>query len=105
MKNKKIYISLLGVMILYSVLWLVPKTDSPKLNLRDILLPARNVKLIAVGDLNMGRHTGQQLLKGDIAFPFAYITDYLKDADIAFGNLESQLADLDGETQSPTNEY
>lgn len=53
----------------------------------------------------MGRNIGQQILRGDIDYPFAKISETIKDADITFVNLESQLADLNGETQSPTNEY
>lgn len=63
------------------------------------------ITVVLGGDVNMGRKIGQQLLAGNIDYPFAKISNTLKEADIAFVNLESQLADLGGETQSPTNEY
>lgn len=63
------------------------------------------ITILLGGDVNMGRKIGQQILSGDIDYPFAKISDTLLDADITFVNLESQLADLGGETQSPTNEY
>lgn len=65
----------------------------------------RTATVLVGGDVNMGRKIGQQILHGDVDYPFAKISDTLKDADITFVNLESQLADLGGETQSPTNEY
>lgn len=63
------------------------------------------ITVLIGGDANMGRLTGQNILAGDIDFPFKNITETLKDADITFVNLESQLADLGGETESPTSEY
>lgn len=61
----------------------------------------RNVRLIAFGDINLGRAIGQRLLKGDIDTPFVHIRDSLKNADIVFANLESPLCDRKGETQHP----
>lgn len=99
----KIYLGLGLVFILYALINFVGK-PAPIVN--QISAPAKQtVKIIAVGDINLGRQTGQKILAGDINYPFIHVADYLKSADIAFGNLESQLADLDGETQSPTNEY
>lgn len=63
------------------------------------------ITLLVGGDVNMGRQIGTKILAGDVGYPFLYIGEVLKDADITFVNLESQLADLGGETQSPTNEY
>ena len=65
----------------------------------------KSITVLVGGDVNMGRLTGQNILAGDIDFPFRYIADTLKNADITFVNLESQLADLGGETESPTSEY
>lgn len=65
----------------------------------------RDVSLLAVGDINLGRLTGQKILEGNYDYAFENISDYIQKFDIAFGNLESQLADLNGETQSPTSEY
>lgn len=63
------------------------------------------IAVIAGGDVNLGRQTGQKILAGEIDYPFANMGEVLKTADIAFVNLESQLVDLGGETQSPTSEY
>ena len=63
------------------------------------------ITVIAGGDVNLGRQTGQKIIAGEIDYPFANMGDMLKTADIAFVNLESQLVDLGGETQSPTSEY
>jgi len=63
------------------------------------------ISLLTVGDINLGRQTGQKILGGDTNYPFSNISPKLNQPDITFGNLESQLADLGGETQSPTNEY
>lgn len=65
----------------------------------------KSINVIAVGDINLGRVTGQKLLAGDVDFPFRDIADELKSADITFGNLESQLRDTGGVTQDPNNEY
>jgi poly-gamma-glutamate capsule biosynthesis protein CapA/YwtB (metallophosphatase superfamily) len=66
--------------------------------------PAENIlrlRLLAVGDINLGRAVGQELLKGDTLYPFAGIGDSLQAYDLVFGNLESCLSDQNGETQSP----
>ena len=65
----------------------------------------QTIKLLAVGDINLGRTTGKKILAGDNNYAFEYLNEYLQKYDITLGNLESQLADLGGETQSPTNEY
>lgn len=61
------------------------------------------IRLLAVGDINLGRSVGQRILKGDTLFPFAGVCDTLRGYDIVFGNLESCLSDQNGETQSPDN--
>ena len=71
----------------------LPKTDNSE------------IVVLVGGDVNLGRQTGKKILAGDINYPFANMGDFLKIADVAFVNLESQLADLGGETQSPTSEY
>jgi len=99
----KIYLGLGLIFILYALATFISKS-TPIANQTNT--PTEQpVKIIAVGDINLGRQTGQKIIAGEIDYPFANISDYLKSADITFGNLESQLADLDGETQSPTNEY
>jgi poly-gamma-glutamate synthesis protein (capsule biosynthesis protein) len=57
--------------------------------------------ILAVGDVNLGRSVGQELLKGNIGYPFQYVRDSLARADIVFANLESQLSEQHGETQHP----
>lgn len=64
-----------------------------------------SISVLVGGDVNMGRQTGKKILAGEIDYPFVNIADTLKSADVTFVNLESQLADLGGETQSPTSEY
>jgi len=66
---------------------------------------SKTITVITGGDVSMGRQTGQKILAGEIDYPFAKIADTLKSANITFVNLESQLIDLGGETQSPTSEY
>lgn len=100
--QKRIFIYLAIILILYA-LWAVskkPRDDNEKTGSRSQI-----IKILAVGDINLGRLTGQKILEGDYNYAFEYLDHYIKDYDIAFGNLESQLADLNGETQSPTNEY
>ncbi|HEX9656754.1 MAG TPA: CapA family protein [Bacteroidota bacterium] len=63
------------------------------------------VRFLAVGDINLGRLAGQKILGGDTLFPFENIATTLKEYDLVFGNLESQLSNQDGETQHPDNNY
>lgn len=74
-------------------------------NIQPVAEDSKTITVIAGGDVNLGRQTGQKILDGEIDYPFTNIADTLKSADITFVNLESQLADLGGETQSPTSEY
>ncbi len=64
---------------------------------------ANAVCLLAFGDINLGRRVGQEILRGDTLFPFAYVQDTIKAYDLVFANLESPLSDQDGETQDPEN--
>jgi poly-gamma-glutamate capsule biosynthesis protein CapA/YwtB (metallophosphatase superfamily) len=59
------------------------------------------IRLLAVGDINLGRSVGQRILHGDTLFPFASVRDTLLSYDVVLGNLESCLSDQGGETQSP----
>jgi len=100
--HKRTYIYL-GILLLLGGAWFATK---PAQELDESGgLTASPIIVIAGGDVNMGRQTGQKILAGEIDYPFTLMGDTLKSADIAFVNIESQLADLDGETQSPTNEY
>lgn len=59
------------------------------------------VTMLAFGDINLGRKVGQQILLGDVDFPFRNIRWLTDSADIVFANLECQLSDQHGETQNP----
>jgi poly-gamma-glutamate capsule biosynthesis protein CapA/YwtB (metallophosphatase superfamily) len=60
-----------------------------------------SVSLLAVGDVNLGRTVGQEILKGKVDYPFQKFSDLLKRGDIVFANLECPVTDQHGETQSP----
>lgn len=50
------------------------------------------IHLVVVGDIMLSRNVGQKMLKyKDYQYPFLATQDFLKSADIAFGNLESPL--------------
>lgn len=57
--------------------------------------------ILAGGDVSFGREVGQRLVSTKDYAPFAGISALLRDADVRFVNLESQLSDQRGETQSP----
>ena len=59
------------------------------------------LSVLLFGDVNLGRYVGQQLVRGDLQYPFAFVSDTLRRYDIVFANLESQLSDQNGETQHP----
>lgn len=59
----------------------------------------------AFGDVNLGRSVGQELLKGNIKFPFEHAQDAFQSADGVFVNLESTLTDQGGETQNPKDVF
>jgi hypothetical protein len=59
--------------------------------------------IVAGGDVNLGRECGQAILHDPHYDPFRFMGPIWGDADLRFVNLESQLSDQDGETQSPRN--
>jgi poly-gamma-glutamate synthesis protein (capsule biosynthesis protein) len=59
--------------------------------------------VVAGGDVNLGRECGQAILADAHYDPFRFMAPLWGDADVRFVNLESQLSDQDGETQSPRN--
>jgi poly-gamma-glutamate capsule biosynthesis protein CapA/YwtB (metallophosphatase superfamily) len=63
--------------------------------------PAEKTSILFFGDVNLGRSVGQQLLKGDVGYPFRFVMDSLAKGDAVFVNLESQLSEQNGETQHP----
>ncbi len=65
--------------------------------------PEPSIVLAAGGDVNFGRECGQAILK-DLAYaPFAGLNAAWTSADARFVNLESQLSDQHGLTQSPSH--
>ncbi|MEX0736672.1 MAG: CapA family protein [Bacteroidota bacterium] len=64
-------------------------------------IASQRLKLLAFGDVNLGRVVGKELLKGDLDYPFRFVKDTLLQADVVFINLESPLTDQGGETQHP----
>ncbi|MCP4603614.1 MAG: CapA family protein [Proteobacteria bacterium] len=50
------------------------------------------VSLVAVGDISLGRIINAEMVdRDDFTFPFEHVNDFIKAADIAIGNLESQM--------------
>lgn len=64
---------------------------------------ARQITILAGGDVSLGRGAGQRILKDPSYNPFKEIAPLLATADFRFVNLESQLSDQGGETQSPNH--
>ncbi len=60
-----------------------------------------SVSLLALGDVNLGRKVGQEILKGKMDYPFEKFGGVLKRAEIVMANLECPVTDQNGETQSP----
>ncbi len=61
------------------------------------------IRLLALGDVNLGRRVGQVILRGDTLYPFARVEDTLRSYDVVFANLESNISDQKGRTESPRN--
>jgi len=61
------------------------------------------VRLLALGDVNLGRTVGQRILRGDTLWPFENVLGEFREHDVVFVNLESNLSNRNGETQSPDN--
>jgi poly-gamma-glutamate synthesis protein (capsule biosynthesis protein) len=65
---------------------------------------APRLVIVAGGDVNLGRELGERILKDPASVaPFAALAPYFIGADLRFVNLESQLSDQGGETQSKLN--
>ena len=58
---------------------------------------------LGIGRVNFGRECGQAILANPTYDPFQFVEPLWRDSDITFVNLESQLSDQKGETQSPKN--
>jgi poly-gamma-glutamate capsule biosynthesis protein CapA/YwtB (metallophosphatase superfamily) len=106
--QKSLYLFLVLFILIYGLWAAIGVSDDKSNKVKDTdknTVINQPIKLLAVGDINLGRTTGKKILAGDNNYAFEYLNEYLQKFDITFGNLESQLADLGGETQSPTNEY
>ncbi len=76
--------------------------EAPPTELAAKSAPDRLV-VIAGGDVNLGREAGQSILSDPDYNPFIFLAPLLASGDLRFVNLESQLSDQNGETQSPLN--
>lgn len=65
--------------------------------------PFSEIRLLALGDINLGRRVGQVILAGDTLYPFARVADTLRKYDVVFANLESNISDQKGRTEHPRN--
>jgi poly-gamma-glutamate synthesis protein (capsule biosynthesis protein) len=63
--------------------------------------PAASITLVACGDISFGRDLGQILLREPGHDFFSAVAPLLASGDVRFANLESQLSDQHGQTQSP----
>jgi poly-gamma-glutamate synthesis protein (capsule biosynthesis protein) len=61
------------------------------------------LRLLALGDINLGRRLGQKLLGGDTLHPWKFVADTLAAYDVVFANLESNLSDQGGRTEDPSS--
>lgn len=64
---------------------------------------AQELVLLAGGDVELARATGQALLRDPTLDPLAPLNPWLRGADLRFVNLEGPLSDQRGQTMSPTN--
>lgn len=67
--------------------------DELQPHLTDAMAPPASFRLAAVGDIMMDRSPGYVLTTGDLAYPFARVSEVLQTADYTVGNLESSLGD------------
>jgi hypothetical protein len=67
------------------------------------LSKGKRLVIVAGGDVNFGRECGQEILANPAYDPFQHVAPLWRDADLTFVNLESQLSEQRGETQSPRN--
>lgn len=103
---KKFLIKLLVFFLLSAVICFVSLYGSKiflkqkaSLNLLEETANDSTITLFAVGDIMLDRGVESMVKKeggGDFRFPFLKIADYLKKADILFGNLESLISDKEG---------
>ncbi len=97
------FLSTIGLIAVTCLLCAAFWRTSPESSENPVVLASSRVRLIAVGDVNLGRQVGQEILKGDTLFPFAFVRDTFAMYDVVFANLECTLSDQEGETQHPKN--
>lgn len=76
-----------------------PEPEGPP----EVVEPDTDLVILAGGDVSLAREHGQDILRDPDYDPFAEVAPLLKTADVRFVNLESQLSDQNGVTQSPNN--
>src|SRR5262245_17956592 len=81
----------------------VPASEKLALVLDPQASKGKRLVIVAGGDVNFGRECGQEMLANPAYDPFQFVAPLWRDADLTFVNLESQLSDQKGETQSPRN--
>jgi poly-gamma-glutamate capsule biosynthesis protein CapA/YwtB (metallophosphatase superfamily) len=97
--------AVLGVLMVIAVSGLACARQHSGDAMPDSSAPAhlRRVRLLALGDINLGRRLGKRLLAGDTLMPFERVRDSLKAYDVVFANLESNISDQHGRTESRTS--
>ncbi|MBK6315499.1 MAG: CapA family protein [Blastocatellia bacterium] len=65
--------------------------------------PRKDLTVLAVGDINLGRVLGKRILAGQKDLPFRNVRTEISGADIAFANLESQISEQKGQTEGSSN--
>lgn len=63
----------------------------------------KDLTILAVGDINLGRVLGKRILSGQKDLPFRNVRTEISGADIAFANLESQISEQKGQTEGSSN--
>ncbi len=93
----------LHLLWLLAAFWGDPGQETSPGPQQAVLNDVATVRLLAVGDVNLGRHVGRVMLAGDTLFPFVAVRDTFAAYDLVFANLESCLSEQGGETEHPRN--
>jgi len=68
------------------------QNDQKARQIREKKAKQKKVSLVAVGDMMLSRRVGQEMVeREDYHYPFLQVKNYLSQADIGFGNLESPI--------------
>jgi poly-gamma-glutamate capsule biosynthesis protein CapA/YwtB (metallophosphatase superfamily) len=85
--NKYIFIAIVVICVV-GIALLVPK----KLRTPELESSIKEVSVLAVGDIMLSRYVAtKSKIAGDYNFPFLKVSEKIRSADIAFGNLESPI--------------